>query len=234
LLGSRGQIVECSLVDVAFNLLPGNAGLIALAVIFLCLTVVVPLVLMLMLLALWCVPLTSLAQNRLHDACYILDAVASLDVFVVTLAVGHFQFDRLAKKLLLKGNVAVFCGLVQEALGVGCFDVGIEFDGGFAVLSLAGLTALVVPKLANRACSAAIRKRDQALPSVNKDTNLRSEQDAASRDVARPKLLGTVASVQGKPITKQDLGMQGRATERGSVAEVREAIRNATEQATVV
>jgi len=131
---------------------PASIGLVLLQVVFLFLCFAVPLLLFLALLVLWLVPLQARRQKSLLHACQVLDGWATLDVFVLTVAVGHAEFGRLASRLLEAGSLAPLCGLVRETLGDPCFDLDLELLPGFGVLLAAGLFSLVMPKAMQRLC----------------------------------------------------------------------------------
>mmetsp|Transcript_56690 Transcript_56690/g.175795 ORF Transcript_56690/g.175795 Transcript_56690/m.175795 type:complete len:1000 (-) Transcript_56690:185-3184(-) len=137
-----------------------NAGLVALQAIFLTISFVVPLLLLLALSLLWLVPLRAEQQSTLLYWCHVLDSWSALDVFVLTVLVGHSEFSRLAGRLLARGNLKAACVPLEENFGIHCMDLDLSLLPGFVLLAAAGIVALVVPKTVQQLCRRAAEARD--------------------------------------------------------------------------
>jgi len=167
-----------SLISVGTALPESGTGgaLVFLEVLFLLLTVVMPLLLLCLLIALWLVPLPPRAQDLLLYAAHILDCWASMDVAALTLTVEALELNHLAEFLVRSTAMAKPCGMVKDLTQEECFAVNIDLHAGFVMLLLAGIAMVVVPKVTHRACAAAIEARNgRALERMQ-----RSEQQQGS------------------------------------------------------
>lgn len=153
-----------SLLSVA-TALPNAAqghGLAALEALFLLLTMVLPLVLMITLLVLWLAPLPPRVQDILIYVIHVMDCWASMDVAALTLTIEAMELDHLTEFLVKSNGLARPCRIIKDLTAEECFTVGIDLHAGFVMLILAGIAMVVVPKVAHRACVAAVANRNAA------------------------------------------------------------------------
>jgi len=140
--------------------MPGDAGLVALQAVFLIIGFAVPVLLLLALALLWLTPLREQQQRTLLYVCHVLDSWSTLDVFVLTVLVGHAEFGQLAGRLLAAGNLKGVCVPLKEQLGLSCMDLDLGLLPGFALLAAAGLVALAVPKSVHQLCRRSVEARE--------------------------------------------------------------------------
>jgi len=134
----------------------GDLGLVVVQVIFIMFALAIPLLLLGALLVLWMIPLRVRWQRRALIVCKAIDAWASFDVFVLAVAVSHFEFGRMANFLVYHDNVASICAWVQTHFHGDCFHIECELTWGFACLSVAGFLSYAVPKAVFALCDEAL------------------------------------------------------------------------------
>jgi len=144
----------------------GNIGLLFLEVCFFLLSFVIPLVLLVTLLFLWLMPLTERGQRKLLRAGHLLDAWACLDVAVLVLVIAIMQFGMMAEFLVSKGSLATPCRMIKSLAREDCLDIQMSARPGLAVLILAGLALLVVPKVAMNHCEHVLGRKSLSQKSL--------------------------------------------------------------------
>jgi len=138
-----------------------ETGLVGLEIAFVLLAVAVPAILLVMLLALWVLPLGLVRQKRLAHFCRFMDAWASLDVCALVMTIAVSEFGKLAEWLVYAGNFATPCQMIKDMTKDECLQVQIHAYPMLYVMLLSGVLMVVVPKVAIWASEAAIQKRAQ-------------------------------------------------------------------------
>lgn len=154
-----------SLISVATSLPEAGSGqgLVWLEVLFLLLTMALPLLLMALHLVLWLAPLPARTQDVLLYSAHVLDCWASMDVAALTLTIEALELGHLTEFLIASNGLARPCKVIKDLTKEGCFEVGIQLHAGFVALILAGLAMVVVPKVAHHYSARAIECRNSAL-----------------------------------------------------------------------
>eukprot|EP00932_Pfiesteria_piscicida_P004712 SRR837773.14617.p2 GENE.SRR837773.14617~~SRR837773.14617.p2 ORF type:complete len:455 (-),score=174.49 SRR837773.14617:61-1308(-) len=140
-----------------------EVGLLGLEVVFLALAVVAPLVQVAALGSLFCSPLKIPGQQKLLNFCRVLDSWSSLDVAVVVLVISCFEFGTMAEFLVQKSGFAGGCDFIKDLTQQDCFAVKMTATGPMAILCLAGMLLVAVPKLMLRLTSDLLEKRVAAV-----------------------------------------------------------------------
>jgi len=162
---------------------PGNVGLVALEVVFLLLSLVVPVLSLIALAVLWIAPLKADQQDMLLYVSHVLDTWSTLDVFVLAVLVGHAEFSELAGRLLSTGSLRAVCVPLQQH-GLSCMELDLGLLPCFGLFAAAGALALVVPKAVHQLCRANARARGsnpKASDAVPEEAARRSTFSAGSR-----------------------------------------------------
>uniref|UniRef100_A0A7S4Q2R5 Uncharacterized protein n=1 Tax=Alexandrium monilatum TaxID=311494 RepID=A0A7S4Q2R5_9DINO len=135
---------------------PGDWGMRMVQIVFFLFTLVIPLATIGFILFLWHAPLDHSTQEALLHFCQALDAWASFDVFVLAVAVSHFEFGLVATFLVYYDNLSTLCGWVRDHLHTECFHIECSLTLGFVLLAAAGALSHAVPKAALRLCESAL------------------------------------------------------------------------------
>jgi len=147
----------------------GNIGLRLVQVIFFLFALAIPVALEGVFLVLWLVPLDRRTQLILADACQALDAWAAFDVFALAVTISHFEFGLFSTFLMHFNNLQQGCALVTEYLHDECFHMECNLSPGFPILAVAAVLSYAAPKLALRACRAAMLEQDAFSDSESED-----------------------------------------------------------------
>lgn len=149
----RAVSKEYSLFNVGLMVSQGrdnDIGLLGLEVVFLALAIAVPLVELVALSILWLAPLKIATQRMTVHLCHFLDAWASLDVSVIVLVIACFEFGTMAEFLVYKSGFAAGCNFIKDLTREECLEVQMHARGAMAVLVLAAIMLMVLPKVVLR------------------------------------------------------------------------------------
>jgi len=170
-----------------------------LELVFLLLSVFLPILLLGMLLVLWTAPLTAQSQERLLRISYFIESWTTIDVTVIVLGIACLEFGRLSEFLVYKSDFAQACTMFRDLTHTECMEVNLEAHAPLGVLAVAGVLNLVVPKVVIRLCASATAERLQspvlALP--KHDMERLSTRARSMESLSLPPTK-SIASLQGK------------------------------------
>jgi len=166
-LGDEGRIRPFSVFSLAMAMPSSNPDSDSLKirwiqVAFVLFTMVVSLLYPIILIILWCAPLSNRIQRHLFVTVQVFNAWSALDVFVVSIMAGVLEIERFALSII--GNK---CDGINALLAksqwaaklephVVCFDTVAELKRGFWLAAASVLIALVVGHWAKGKCSEAL------------------------------------------------------------------------------
>eukprot|EP00301_Raphidiophrys_heterophryoidea_P013357 c20756_g1_i1.p1 GENE.c20756_g1_i1~~c20756_g1_i1.p1 ORF type:complete len:620 (-),score=213.93 c20756_g1_i1:79-1821(-) len=148
---------------------PNNTGIRFLQVMYLIFVFLVPVIHLITILGLWLIPFTVAAQRRVFIAAEVLNAWASLEVFVVSIIASILEISQFAKfivgdscdqiDVLLRVISTMLPGVYPPTEEMVCFDVRTKLENGCWVLFGASLGAIAIGQLVTRSCQRALEDR---------------------------------------------------------------------------
>eukprot|EP00301_Raphidiophrys_heterophryoidea_P001274 c10620_g1_i1.p1 GENE.c10620_g1_i1~~c10620_g1_i1.p1 ORF type:complete len:1568 (-),score=387.24 c10620_g1_i1:170-4435(-) len=158
------------------SLHPNDVGVRFLQVMYTIFVFAIPIAHLTTILVLWVWPLTVSVQRVFFIAAEVLNAWASLEVFVVSIIASILEISQFANfivgdkcdqvNVLLKEVSEILPGLYDPSNEMVCFDVHTKLDNGCWVLFGASLGAIVIGQLVTRSCQHALNDRIKGLSQV--------------------------------------------------------------------
>jgi len=151
------------------SLHPNSLGIRSLQVTYFIFVFLIPVIHLCSILLLWLFPMTVRTQRRLFISSEVLNAWASLEVFVISIIASILEISQFAKfivgdkcdqiNVLLKEVSEVLPWLYPPSEQMICFDVKTKLLNGCWVLFGASLGAIVIGQLVTRCCQRALNDR---------------------------------------------------------------------------